>query len=255
LTKLRHWARILGVPSHLLWFQMSGQAANRAALAPVTTAEPDAEEAAWPSVHREPAAELPPGELDDVNRRELMRLLSLAGPFVGLADLAADWPDERAHGLDGAALKDYAALNDHLRHVFMLSRSKPAVFPLAKSHLDTLTTSLQQSHEAEARQRLSVLLADLLQLAGEVCFDANHYTEAAHCYTQAASASREAKAFDLWACALVRHAFIALRERAAGQAVPLLELAAGVARRGDPQLSTRHWVAAVQAQASPVLAT
>lgn len=98
------------------------------------------------------------------------------------------------------------------------------------------------------------MTADLFQLAGEICFDANHHTEAAHCYTLAAAASREADAFDLWACALVRHAFIALRERTASQAAPLLELAGNLARRGNPQLSTRHWVAAVQAQAFARLA-
>ena len=246
LSKLTHWARVLGVPPDLLWFALPGRAMARAALVPTTT-EPDAEDAAWQVDRSKSAAELCAGELDDMNRRELLRLLSLAGPLGGLAD----WPlsDERLRGRDGGALEDYAALNAHLWQVFVLSRSKPAVFPLIKSHLDTVTTSLQQTQHTDDRRRLCVLAADLFQLAGEVCFDANHYTEAAHCYTLAASASREADAFDLWACALVRHAFIALRERAAGQALPLLELAGSVARRGNSELSTRHWVAAVQAQA------
>jgi hypothetical protein len=54
---------------------------------------------------------------------------------------------------------------------------------------------------------------------------------------------------DLWACALTRHAFIGLFERRYDSAAPLLELAAGLARRGDRALATRHWVAVVQAHA------
>ena len=34
-----------------------------------------------------------------------------------------------------------------------------------------------------------------------------------HCYTLAATASNEADAFDLWACAITRHAFIEMHEQ------------------------------------------
>ena len=54
---------------------------------------------------------------------------------------------------------------------------------------------------------------------------------------------------DLWACALTRHAFIGLYgDQCYEKTAPLVELARDVARRGDPQLSTRHWVPAVQAE-------
>jgi len=92
------------------------------------------------------------------------------------------------------------------------------------------------------------LAGDVFQLAGEVMFDANQYTDAAHCYALAASASKEADAADLWACALVRHAFIGMYERRFTAAAPMLDLAAGLARRGDSSLSTQYWVAAVQAE-------
>ncbi|MEU3767982.1 hypothetical protein AB0E55_23265 [Amycolatopsis keratiniphila] len=52
----------------------------------------------------------------------------------------------------------------------------------------------------------------------------------------------------MWACALTRHAFIAVYERQFSEAGPLLDLAATLASRGDTKLSTRHWVAAVQAE-------
>lgn len=47
---------------------------------------------------------------------------------------------------------------------------------------------------------------------------------------------------------MTRHAFIAVYERKFDEAAPMLELAAGLARRGDSALSTRHWVSVVQAE-------
>ncbi|MEU6231805.1 transcriptional regulator [Kitasatospora sp. NPDC047058] len=105
-----------------------------------------------------------------------------------------------------------------------------------------------RTHGEAAHRQLCTLAADLFQLAGEVFFDGNRYTDAAHCYTLAASAAREAAAHDLWACALTRHAFISLHERKFAKAVPMLSAASSLAQRGDQELSTRHWVAAVQAE-------
>jgi hypothetical protein len=95
---------------------------------------------------------------------------------------------------------------------------------------------------------LCALAGDLFQLAGEIAFDVNLYTEAAHCYTTAAAASKEAQAYDLWACAITRHAFIHVYERQFDHAAPMLDAAAVIAHRGDSQLSTRHWISAVQGQ-------
>jgi hypothetical protein len=46
-----------------------------------------------------------------------------------------------------------------------------------------------------------------------------------------------------------RHAFVSLHDGRPGDAIDMLNAAAVVARRGDPQLATRHWVAAAQAEA------
>ncbi|MEV5881423.1 hypothetical protein AB0L74_01585 [Streptomyces sp. NPDC052020] len=48
---------------------------------------------------------------------------------------------------------------------------------------------------------------------------------------------------------MTRHAYVELYARRAFAAQPLLAAASGIARRGDSALSTRYWVAAVQAQA------
>jgi transcriptional regulator with XRE-family HTH domain len=192
------------------------------------------------------AVDLRTSEPDDMNRRELLRLLTITGALVTLPHLDNSFVIEQP---DSDALDEYKLLNTHLWQAFSLSKSKRAVYPLVQHHLSLLTTGLNQSHSASTHKRLCVLVADLSQLAGEIFFDANRYTDAAHCYAVAATASKEAGAYDLWACALTRHAFISMYERRFKDAGPLLAVAVEVAKKGDSQLSTRQWVAVVQAQA------
>ncbi|MFI6496654.1 transcriptional regulator [Nonomuraea typhae] len=186
-------------------------------------------------------------ECDDMNRRELLRLLSVAGALATLPQPT----DADGTGLadTGTELDQHEQLNVHLWQVFALSQSKRLVYPLVNQQLHVLTVALDQARNSAARQRLCSLAGDLFQLSGEIFFDTNRYGEAAHCYTLAAEASKQAGAHDLWACAITRHAFISLSERRFPEAASMLSAAARVASRGDSQLSTRQWVAAVQAQA------
>jgi transcriptional regulator with XRE-family HTH domain len=196
-----------------------------------------------------------PGEsFEDMMRRKLLRLLSMAGVLVTIpcADEQRDQPDYpsiTSGRSDNIDVDDYATLNEHLWRVFMMSKSKGAVLPLALDQLDVLIFNLDQSSGISTHRRLCALVSELLQLAGEIFFDANKYSDAAYCYTLAATASKEAETFDLWACAMTRHAFIEMYERHFDKAASMLELAARLARRGDGALSTRYWVSSVQAQA------
>src|SRR5207253_729271 len=104
-------------------------------------------------------------------------------------------------------------------------------------------------HGDQQRRRLCALAGDLFQLAGEVFFDANQYSYSAHCYATAIDASKEARAYDLWACAITRHGYIAIYEHQFREALPLLEAAVRVAQRGDSTLTTKYWVNAVAAEA------
>jgi transcriptional regulator with XRE-family HTH domain len=184
------------------------------------------------------------GELDDMHRREMLRLMSIASVAVAMpaeaASLVGSWA-----ALD---LESHAAMNDHLWQVFAMSRSKRQIYPVVRDQLAALTSHLADQHPDRDRRRLLVLTASLYQLAGEVCFDCNRYTDAAHCYTLAATAAREGGAADLWACALTRHAYVATYDRQHAQAAQILTAADTVARNGDRQLATRQWVASVQAQ-------
>ncbi|MFE3176747.1 helix-turn-helix domain-containing protein [Amycolatopsis sp. NPDC059090] len=228
LATLIQWAGVLRIPVDLLWFK-------------VPTAGPDPE----PVVDE---------GRDDVNRREVLRLLSLASSLLALP--AADQLDldrleaagSRPAKLDPGTLDEYGKVNERLWQAFAQSKSKRLAFPVVRSQLSVLNQALHEPQTQAGRRRLCQLAGDLFQLCGEIFFDSDQYPDAAQCYSLAANASKEAEAFDLWACALTRHAFLGVYERRFTDAAPLLNGAAFLAKRGDSGLATRPWVAAVQAQ-------
>lgn len=194
-------------------------------------------------------------DTDEVNRRELLRVLTMAGMLIGdpsVGDL--DWERigtaiDGDRPFDAATLDQYEALNSSLWRSFGAAESKADVAPLVDRHLATLTRALRLSHPIGVHRRLCAATADLLQLSGELAFDANRYTDAARCYSLATTASREAGAFDLWACAMTRYAYISVYEQSFANAHEMLAAAARLAANGDSALSTRYWVQSVRAQA------
>ncbi|WP_338020716.1 transcriptional regulator [Streptomyces sp. TR1341] len=185
------------------------------------------------------------GDDDDMKRREVLGLLAVTGALVALPDSG-----EAARGRAASTLLEMGdALHRSLWQVYVLSDSKQVVFPAVRAQLDVMAKGLTETRTAADRSRLCRMTADLYQLVGELFFDANRYTDAAQCYTLAANAAYAGGDHDLWACAMTRHAYVELYARRAHAAQPLLAAAFRIARRGDDTLSTRHWVAAVQAQA------
>ncbi|MGA4540142.1 helix-turn-helix transcriptional regulator [Uniformispora flossi] len=185
------------------------------------------------------------GDPDDVIRREFLRMLTVGS---ALAALPSEEAEAQSWAVPSPTREDFGRMNDHLWQVYQLARSKEAVYPLVRDQLATFNAALSANNRNVSGTVLRAA-ADLFQLAGEVSFDANRYTDAEASYTLAASVSRDARAFDLWACALIRRTYIDVSERRFLQAVQTLEAAERLARHGDSALATRHWVAAVQAQA------
>ncbi|MGW4884733.1 helix-turn-helix transcriptional regulator [Streptomyces murinus] len=184
------------------------------------------------------------GDDDDMKRREVLGLLAVTGALVALPDSG-----ETSRGRAASTLLETGdALHRSLWQVYALSDSKQVVFPAVRAQLDVMAKGLTETRTAVDRSRLCRMTADLYQLVGELFFDTNRYTDAAQCYTLAANAAYAGGDHDLWACAMTRHAYVELYARRAHAAQPLLAAALRVARRGDGTLSTRHWIAAVQAQ-------
>jgi len=196
------------------------------------------------------------GDTDEMNRRELLRLFSMTGAMLALPPLAASVDTERMEAitagaavLDSAAVDDFARLNVHLWQVYGLTQQKRTLLPLVREQLGVLCDGLNRAHPRD-RPRICQLVSELYQLTGEVFFDADQYADAAQCYLLASTAAQEANAHDLWAAAMTRHAFIPSYGRQPDKALPMLDLASGIALRGNPELPTRHWVAAVRAEVS-----
>lgn len=191
-------------------------------------------------------------EASDMNRRELLRLITAATAVIGASSANADLDrlTSSAPGrLGRAALADLAAFNSGLWARFVMAQVKADMAPAAWDQIRRLTDALRRPQSMVVRRQLCTLSADVFQLAGELLFDANRYADAGHCYTLAATAAREAGAMDLWSCALTRLAYISVYEQRFADAVPLLDLSCGLARRGDSNLGTGNWASAVLAQA------
>lgn len=188
-----------------------------------------------------PGAHAESGYRDDMIRREFLRLVSLTGALVALS------PDD-ADRVPAEDVAEVQVMTSHLWQVYGLARAKQTVYPLVHDQISDLTRLLGHAHREGRHRELCGQAGSLFQLAGEIFFDGNRYTEAAECYALAASASKEAGNADLWAASLTRHSFIGVYERRFRETAPILDAAGLLARKGDSHLSTRYWVAAVQAQ-------
>ncbi|MEU3468337.1 helix-turn-helix domain-containing protein [Streptomyces sp. NPDC006687] len=185
------------------------------------------------------------GDPDEMIRREFLRILTVSG---ALAALPLDEAEALADGVQRGNPADFARMNGHLWQVYQRARTKGTVYPVVRDQLQTLQEALSGARAGTSLPLLHAA-ADLFQLAGEVAFDSNRYANAAASYALAASVSKEAGAYDLWACALVRHAYVDVSEQRYREAVEVLRAAERVAVRGDNALTTRYWVASVQAEA------
>ncbi|WP_454194099.1 hypothetical protein [Nocardia sp. Marseille-Q1738] len=190
-------------------------------------------------------------ETDDMNRRELLQSLSVSSAALATS---IDWDrvvasDDVDRRIEIATTDQYAAMNQLLWQQYSSAPTKAAALPAVREHLSVLVSGLRRSDSDSVRRRVCELAAEISQLAGEILFDGDRYPEAAYCYTVAASLSKEAAAWDLWACALTRQAYISIHDNCFPAAVTLAESARHIARRGDHALSTRYWADAVHAQA------
>lgn len=190
-------------------------------------------------------------EITDMNRRELLRLLSIATTAL-VTPVVIDWDRVDSAAVSGRVdtnvLEQYADLNRVLWTNYGEAETKAMVFRAAREHLALLVDGLRGPSNAELRRHQLELIADVLQLTGEILLDSNHLSEAAHCYALSGTFASDARAYDLWACALTRHAYIGIFDNRFDDALPLVEEAVEVARRGDNLLPTRYWVQSVRAQ-------
>jgi hypothetical protein len=100
-----------------------------------------------------------------------------------------------------------------------------------------LINRLDTARSESEHQQLCVMASEVFQLAGEIFFDSDLYADATHCYNLAASAAKEGRAHDQWACALTRHAYVSMYDQQYRQAATILDAAAP----GSPLAETVNW--------------
>ena len=192
----------------------------------------------------------------DKKRREVVRLLTIAGAALVLPFPDLDWEriddalDTHSH-LDQKVIANIEGINSHLWSLYLTTSTKSSVLDGVAGQLNMLVQFLREPQSAPVHKRLCMLISDLTQLEGEIYFDQREYEMAQSCYVLAASAAKEVQAYDLWACALVRHSFLSIYDERPryGDALPFLQGARRLAERGDSLLPTRYWAAAVEAEA------
>jgi transcriptional regulator with XRE-family HTH domain/tetratricopeptide (TPR) repeat protein len=200
----------------------------------------------------------------DKKRRELLRVLSIAGGVLitplTMPELDWDRIEKSVTGLssiDNTVLEDLAAINSRYWNLYLATTSKASVLHGVMGQLETLVLFLREPLGTSKHQQLCILSSELSQLAGEIFFDMHDYESAQACYGFATVAAKDAGAYDLWACSLVRHAFLPLYEASYTQhiayykdALSLLQGAHRLTEQGDSSLPTKYWVAAVEAEAT-----
>src|SRR5262249_22061200 len=115
-----------------------------------------------------------PAEITDMNRRKLLRLLSIATTTLA-TPVVIDWDRVRfatvSGRIDAAVLDQYANLNRLLWKSYSEAHTKATCFAGVCEHLATLLEGLRGSRNTEHRCRQLELIADVLQLTGEVLLD------------------------------------------------------------------------------------
>ena len=107
----------------------------------------------------------------------------------------------------------------------MAASPKSSVLDGVLGQLKMQIQFLKEAQATHTHQRLCTIVSSMSQLAGEIFFDLHDHGTAQSCYTFAATSAHEAKAYDLWASALVRHSYLSIFSGRYEDAVPLLKQA------------------------------
>jgi hypothetical protein len=133
-------ASLLRIPGELLWFKLPAQPGG---------AGTDSLGGALATTVAHPGR----AEIEDMNRREPLRLIGVAG-----VSLATPMPSLADHTDTDAALlassvEQHGALNAQLWQLYETAAVKASVFPLVCNQLDVLTTRVAKAHTCAARRQ------------------------------------------------------------------------------------------------------
>lgn len=181
---------------------------------------------------------------ENVNRRELLRLLGTAGALAVVAPAAiAPW-EQLSAALNGRPSEALDELHQRTAGLFSLEERVPArtLGPVTTAHLDVLRSRIER--EGNNRQIVS-LAGETAALAGWLAFDQDDLPTARSYYRVALDAAKHADDPALRACVLGYMSY-APNETVNGPATLLSQARASAERSATPM--TRAWLAARHAE-------
>jgi transcriptional regulator with XRE-family HTH domain/tetratricopeptide (TPR) repeat protein len=239
LAKLDRWARVLHIPEHLLWFELSPEPSETPAI-PSSQAtveeEPDRDE----------------NEDEDVRRRD-----AIVGGVatVAASGLLADTPWQRLRdSVDKGRPVDVATvqlMQDRTADFFETEYTVPArhVLDSLTDHRATLTTLLGNARTDATRDPLMVMLGETEALIGWLHFDLGQANDATNAWRATLKIAKDTGDRALAACALGYWSYLASSRNDVMPAVRLLRQAEECVP-GNSAPATRSWLAARAAEES-----
>jgi tetratricopeptide (TPR) repeat protein len=236
LARLDQWARVLHVPTHLLWFEVTPSPSETAEFVP-------------PRVTlKEPAQ----GEDDDVRRRDLLKVAGVAAATAS-SGLLADAPWQRLlDSVDKGRPVDTATvalMHDRTADLFDTQYAVPArqMFGSLTKHRATLTTLLGNARTDATREPLVVMMGETEALIGWLYFDLGRGNEAADTWRTTLKIAKETGDRALAAYTLANWSYLAGSRNDIAPAVRLLRQAEDYVP-GCSAPATRSWIAAREAE-------
>ncbi|MGB6165453.1 MAG: helix-turn-helix transcriptional regulator, partial [Pseudonocardiaceae bacterium] len=177
LTKLDHWARVLHIPAHLLWFELSPDPSETFAAPPLraTVEKPDRDK----------------DEDEAVRRRNLLMGTGVAA--AAGSGLLADAPWQRLmDAVDKRRPVDATTvqlMQDRTADFFDTEYTVPArqVLDSLANHRATLTALVGNARTDAMRDPLKIMLGETESLIGWLHFDLGHANEATNSWSRVGS--------------------------------------------------------------------
>jgi len=195
------------------------------------------------------------GVEDDMNRRQVLQRLGLAGiaTVLGTHELLSDEPWKRlSKALSRSVYVDDMTLQ-HLQAItksYWYLRASVASQELLSGvlgHLSTVSEMLPTATGSTNRGRLYSIAGEVALIAGQMAFDMGDYAAARSYYKTAAETAAEAQDTLLHAVALARSSFTYTESGQLERALILVQRANDVARHTDNGLS-RAWIKVIEAE-------
>lgn len=236
LAKLTQWTRVLHIPEHLLWFDVSP---DPSCLTSRATLDESSQQTC---------------EDDAVRRRDLFTLAEVAGVSAATGSgLLADAPWQRlrdsltkARPVDAATIQ---LMQDRTADLHDTEHAVPPrdVFDTLIRHRSTLTTLLGNARTDAIRHSLTVMIGETESLIGWSHFDLGQANEATDAWRATLKIARETGDRALAARALGSWSYVASARNDITPAVRLLQQAEEFVP-GSSAPATRSWIAARAAE-------